>query len=58
MIDGIIDRIEQEKGELKTVVITGGFSGMLAPLLEREVIVYENLLLDGLFWLYYNDDRA
>lgn len=58
MIDGIIDRIEQEKGELKTVVITGGFSGMLAPLLKREVIVYENLLLDGLFWLYYNDDRA
>ena len=54
MLDGLIDRIETEKGELKTVVMTGGFAGMIAPLLRHKVTIDENLLLEGLLRLYYS----
>lgn len=55
MLDGLLDRIEQEKGELKSIVITGGFSEMIEPLLQHKVIIDEELLLSGLLRLYYSN---
>lgn len=55
MLDGLLDRIEQEKGEFKSIVITGGFSEMIEPLLQHRVIIDEELLLSGLLRLYYSN---
>lgn len=53
MIDGLIDRVEEELGERAAAVIaTGGLSGLLAPYCKRKVIPEENLMLDGLRIIY------
>lgn len=52
MIDGFIDRIEEELGRPCTSVITGGLASKIAPLCRRRVILDETLLFDGLVTLY------
>lgn len=53
MIDGLIDRVEEELGtSMAAVVTTGGLSGLLAPYCKRKVIPEENLMLDGLRIIY------
>lgn len=52
MIDGMIDRIEDELGESATVVATGGLSPEIINNCRREIIYNENLLLDGLRIIY------
>lgn len=48
MLDGIIDRIEEELGEAATVVATGGLSKDIINYCKNDIIYNENLLLDGL----------
>lgn len=53
MIDGIIDRIEQELGEKTTVIATGGLAECIIPYCQRKNIAIDNhLLLKGLRILY------
>lgn len=53
MIDGMTERYKQILGEEATVIITGGFSTMIAPHCHaRGIIVDETLLSDGLYLLY------
>lgn len=52
MLDGIIDRIEDELGSPTTVVATGGLSREIIGHCERNIIYNENLLLDGLRTIY------
>ena len=52
MIDGFIDRIEEEMGRSCTSIITGGLASKIAPLCRRKVILDETLLFDGLRELY------
>lgn len=52
MIEGMAQRFEKELGERATVVLTGGLSKAISKAVEREVIVDENLLLDGLSIIY------
>lgn len=52
MIDGLIDRIEDELGTQPTVVATGGRSKEIIAHCRREIIYNENLLLDGLRLIY------
>ena len=52
MIDGLIDRIEDELGEEATVVATGGLSKEIIQHCTRNIIYNENLLLDGLRIIY------
>lgn len=52
IIDGIIDRMEQELGEKATVIATGGLSRFIVPLCKHEIIYDEALLLKGLLILY------
>ena len=57
MIDGMIDRFEQELGCNACVVATGGIAAKIIPHCQREVIYDENLLLRGLGILYKKNKR-
>ncbi len=52
MIDGLLDKIEAELGETPTVVATGGLSAEIITHCRRNIIYNENLLLDGLRFIY------
>ncbi len=52
MLDGIIDRIEDQLSKIVTVVATGGLSKEIIQHCERNIIYNENLLLDGLRIIY------
>lgn len=52
MIDGIIERIEEELGHPSTVVATGGMAQFIAPLCKHEITLDKNLLLKGLNLIY------
>lgn len=52
MIDGIIDRVEDQLGKPCTVVATGGLIGEIVPYCSRAVILDKNLMLQGLRILY------
>lgn len=52
MIDGMIERFEQELGSTASVVATGGIAGKIIPYCKRHVAYDENLLLRGLGIIY------
>ncbi len=52
MVDGLVDRIEAELGDTCTVIATGGLSTKIVPHCKKQVILDEDLLLDGLRILY------
>lgn len=52
MLDGMIDRIEEEIGELASVIATGGLAEMVVENCRREIVIDNNLLLDGLYKIY------
>lgn len=52
MIDGILDRMEEELGEKASIIATGGLSRFVAPLCRHQITYDETLLLKGLMILY------
>lgn len=52
MIDGLIARIEIELGSSTTVVATGGRAAQIINFCEKEILLDDNLLLDGLIYIY------
>lgn len=52
LIDGMVDRIEEETGTRYQVILTGGMATTVAPFCRRELIVDETLILRGLYYLY------
>lgn len=52
MLDGIIDRMEEELGGPATVLATGGLSRFVVPLCRHSIIYDEELLMKGLWILY------
>ena len=52
MIDGMLDRVEEELGYSTTVVATGGMAQFIIPLCRREIKVERDLLLKGLNIIY------
>ena len=52
MIDGMIDRIEEELGEKATVITTGGLANMISQYCKRDVVHCDRLILDGLKILF------
>lgn len=52
MIDGCIDRMEEELGEKASLVITGGLGKFIAPYCKHNIEYREELLLDGLYAIY------
>lgn len=52
MMDGMIERMEEEMGKKATVVATGGMAQFIAPLCKRELHLERDLLLKGLHIIY------
>ena len=52
MLDGMLDKIEEELGETPTFVATGGLSREIIAHCNKNIIYNENLLLDGLREIY------
>lgn len=52
MLDGLIDRIEDELGEPVTAIATGGLAGSIVPHCRRKIICDNDLLLKGLLLIY------
>ena len=57
MVDGMLERIEEELGEKATVIATGGIAPMIVPLCGREILLEENLLLKGLEIIYRKNSK-
>ncbi len=53
MVDGVIERIEQELGQTATIIATGGLASSIMPFCKRKDIIVDNdLLLKGLRIIY------
>ena len=52
MLDGIIDRVEEELGSPVTAVLTGGVSPLVAPYCKRDFKLEPDILIQGLELLY------
>ena len=57
MIDGIVERIEEELGHKSTIIATGGLAQFITPLCKREIILEKELLLKGLNLIYKKNKR-
>ena len=57
MIDGIVDRMEEELGHKSTLVATGGMAQFVTPLCKHEIILERDLLLKGLNIIYKKNKK-
>ena len=58
MIDGMIDRMEEELGYKTTVIATGGIAKFVLPMCRHEIIYDKDLLVKGLATLYRENSRS
>ena len=52
MIDGLIDRMEEELGTACKIVATGGLASSIVPCCRHEIVCDDDLLLKGMWYLY------
>ena len=52
MIDGLIDRMQDELGMPCRVVATGGLASSIVPCCRHEIVCDDDLLLKGMWYLY------
>ena len=57
MLDGMVERMEQELGYKTTVVATGGIAKFIVPLCKTPMIYDKNLLIKGLVALYRDNKK-
>ena len=57
MIDGIVDRMEEELGHKSTLVATGGMAQFITPLCRHNIILEKDLLLKGLNIIYKKNKK-
>lgn len=57
LIDGMIDRMEEELGAPATVVATGGLASTIVPHCKREILYDQDLLLRGLAIIYQKNKK-
>ena len=55
LIDGMIERIEEEYGEKCVLIATGRYADIVAPLCKHKIILDKDLLLKGLIEVYYKN---
>lgn len=56
LIDGMIDRINEEMGEKLPVIVTGGYAAVIAPHCNHEMIMDDYLVLKGLNIIYQKNN--
>lgn len=52
MLDGVIDRMEEELGHPSTLIATGGIAPYIIPLCRHDILLERDLLLQGLNVIY------
>lgn len=52
MLDGMIEKMEEELGSKTTVVATGGIAKFVTPLCQRSIVYDKDLIIKGLAALY------
>ena len=52
MIDGMIERIEEETGRGLLTIATGGLAKLVVPYCKKKITVDESLLVKGLGLIY------
>ena len=57
MIDGLVERMEEELGHRCTLIATGGLAQFIVPLCKREIILDKDLLLKGLNIIYKKNKK-
>ena len=57
MIDGIVERMEEELGHKSTLVATGGMAQFVTPLCKHKIILERDLLLKGLNIIYKKNKK-
>ena len=57
MLDGMVERMEQELGCKTTVVVTGGIAKFIVPMCKTPMIYDKDLLVKGLAALYRDNKR-
>lgn len=58
MLDGVIDRLEEELGEPVSAILTGGVSPLVVPYCRRKYHVEPDILIAGLQILYEKNRQA
>lgn len=58
MLDGMIERMEQELGCKTTVIATGGIAKFIVPLCKTPIIYDKDLLVKGLVALYRDNKKS
>ena len=58
MLDGMVERMEEELGSKTTVVITGGIAKFVVPMCRTPMVYDKDLLLKGLAILYRENTRG
>ena len=57
MMDGMIDRVEAEEGEMKSIVATGGLSKAIMPYCNHKIVQDDDLILKGLKIIYEKNNK-
>lgn len=57
MLDGMVERMEQELGCKTTVIVTGGIAKFIVPLCKTAMIYDKDLLIKGLAALYKDNKK-
>ena len=57
MIDGLVERMEEELDHRCTLIATGGLAQFITPLCKREIILDKDLLLKGLNIIYKKNKK-
>ena len=58
MLDGMIERMEEELGYKTTVIATGGIAKFVVPMCRRQMVYDKDLLVKGLAALYRDNKRS
>lgn len=58
MIDGMIDRMEEELGYSATLIATGGLAQFITPLCKHTIILDKDLLMKGLNIIYKKNKKV
>ena len=57
MIDGLVERMEEELGHPSTLIATGGMAQFITPLCKHSIILEKDLLLKGLNIIYKKNKK-
>ena len=58
MLDGMVDRFNAETGSASTVIATGGLATSIVPNCKHDIIINDDLVLEGLRIIYNKNEKG